>query len=84
MESPALIIPNFIIYILGVWSYLAIIVKRCQDLDRSGWYILINLIPIIGVVHFFIKTHFTKGTERFNGYGQNPIVEGRTKLFRKA
>ncbi|GAY72893.1 DUF805 domain-containing protein [Lentilactobacillus kosonis] len=36
---------------LGVWSLK---VRRLHDTDRSGWWILISIIPIIGTIWFFV------------------------------
>jgi len=55
--SLALIIPGF-----------CVSVRRLHDIDRSGWWLLINLIPIIGVlVYLFWLTR--PGTDGANRYG---------------
>lgn len=33
---------------------LALAVRRLHDTGRSGWYVLINLIPLVGIVIFII------------------------------
>src|SRR5690349_16706654 len=38
-------------------------VKRWHDRDKSGWWILINLVPCIGGIWAFIETGCLKGTE---------------------
>src|SRR5215831_12440983 len=43
-----------IFMLVAVWPGLAIGVKRCHDRDRSGWFLLISLIPIIGVIWLFV------------------------------
>lgn len=51
---------------------LAVGVRRLHDTDRSGWWILIVIIPIIGwlvLIFFFV----TPGTPGPNRYGQPPI-----------
>ncbi|GEK28391.1 DUF805 domain-containing protein [Furfurilactobacillus siliginis] len=38
-----------------VWiATLSLKVRRLHDTDRSGWWVLIDLIPIIGTIWFFI------------------------------
>lgn len=52
---------------------LAMQTKRWHDRDKSGWWILIGLIPIIGPLWAFIETGFLKGTESRNRFGDNPL-----------
>ena len=33
---------------------IAVVVRRLHDTDRSGWWILISLIPLIGVIVLFV------------------------------
>lgn len=46
---------------------LAIIVRRLHDSNRSGWLVLLCLIPLIGIIAFiaFGCTASTLGTNRF-------------------
>ena len=50
---------------------IAVSVRRLHDTNRSGWWIVISLIPIIGVLVLFVFTCFDSqpGTNRF---GANP------------
>ena len=50
---------------------IAVVVRRLHDSDRSGWWILISLIPLIGVIVLFVFTCLDSqpGTNRF---GANP------------
>ena len=50
---------------------IAVVVRRLHDTDRSGWWILISLIPIIGVLVLFVFMCLDSqpGTNRF---GVNP------------
>ena len=52
---------------------LAVLVRRLHDTDRSGWWILITLIPIIGVIVLlvFLLTPGTLGPNRFGGVPLN-------------
>ena len=45
--SLVLLIPCYIAYL---WFTLAIGVKRLHDIDKSGWYLLILLIPIVNFI----------------------------------
>jgi uncharacterized membrane protein YhaH (DUF805 family) len=50
---------------------IAVSVRRLHDTDRSGWWILLGLIPIIGhiILIVFYVENSTPGTNR---YGPNP------------
>jgi uncharacterized membrane protein YhaH (DUF805 family) len=52
----------------------AVTVRRLHDTDRSGWWILIGLIPVIGGIALlvFMVLDSTPGD---NQYGPNPKVE---------
>jgi len=60
--------------ILGLFLFLpslSVAVRRLHDTDRSGWMILICLIPLIGAIWFLFLMVFdsTPGNNRF---GPNP------------
>lgn len=50
---------------------LAAAVRRLHDTDRSGWFIFIALIPLIGSI-WLIVLLATKGTKGENKYGLDP------------
>lgn len=58
-------------YVAGVWFGLAQGVKRLHDLDKSGWMILLFLVPIVGTV-FALYLLFADGTVGPNRYGEDP------------
>jgi uncharacterized membrane protein YhaH (DUF805 family) len=50
---------------------LAVSVRRLHDTSRSGWWLLIALVPIIGGIVLFIFTLLDSKPGE-NQYGQNP------------
>lgn len=52
---------------------LAVAVRRLHDTGRSGWWILIGLIPIIGAI-ILILFDCQDSQENENKYGSNPKV----------
>ena len=61
-----------LIYALAVFlPGLAVTVRRLHDTDRSGWWVLIGLVPVIGsiVLLVFMAIDGTPGPNRF---GSNP------------
>ena len=55
------------------WLLLALQVKRWHDRDKSGWMVLVNLIPLIGFFWALVENGFLKGTEGDNRFGPNPV-----------
>lgn len=52
---------------------LAVSFRRLHDLDKSGWWFLIVLIPVIGVI--LLLVWFCKsGTAGANRFGDNPLA----------
>jgi uncharacterized membrane protein YhaH (DUF805 family) len=44
-------------------------IKRWHDRDKSGWWMLILLVPIIGAIWFLIELGFLAGTPGPNRFG---------------
>jgi uncharacterized membrane protein YhaH (DUF805 family) len=62
------------IYSLAVFlPSLAVSVRRLHDTGRSGWWILIGLIPLIGAIILLVFT-CQDSQEKENKYGPNPKV----------
>jgi uncharacterized membrane protein YhaH (DUF805 family) len=58
-----------------VWPALAVTIKRWHDRDKSGWWVLINLIPIIGDIWSLVENGFLKGTSGDNRFGPDPLAK---------
>jgi uncharacterized membrane protein YhaH (DUF805 family) len=50
---------------------LAVTVRRLHDIDKSGWWILISLVPVVGGLVLLVMTCFD-GTRGSNVYGPDP------------
>lgn len=50
---------------------IAVSVRRLHDTDRTGWWILIGLIPVIGAIVLLVFM-VLDGTPGQNKYGPNP------------
>lgn len=59
----ALIIPN-----------LAVLVRRLHDTDRSGWWALIGLVPLLGAIVLIVFACLDSGPP--NKYGDGPDGKG--------
>jgi len=60
LSSLALLLPN-----------LAVTVRRLHDIDRSGWWMFILLLPLIGAIVMFVFMCL-RGTPGPNRFGQDP------------
>ena len=64
----------------GIFALVALIpaiivyIKRFHDRDKSGWWVLIGLIPIIGSIWLLIELGFLKGTPGPNRFGP-PVTD---------
>ncbi len=64
-----------ILFVLAaIWPQLAVGAKRCHDRGRSGWFLLIALIPLIGSIWLLIELGFLRGTEGENRFGPDPLA----------
>lgn len=52
---------------------LAVSVRRLHDIDRSGWWLLLWLIPIIGWIVLLVF-YVTRGTHGPNRFGTDPLA----------
>ena len=72
-EAVPLLILFVLLYIPMIWIGVALSVKRWHDRDKSGWWVFIALIPIVGPIWAIVETLFLKGTEGPNRYGPDPL-----------
>jgi uncharacterized membrane protein YhaH (DUF805 family) len=61
----------FIFYLPALWFVLAQSIKRCQDIGKSGWWLLIPF--------YVLWLLFKEGDPEENQYGENP-KENKTKV----
>ncbi len=63
----------FIVFQVAIFiPIISLSVRRLHDIGRSGWYILIILIPIVGFITLLIF-YLSKSQKGSNVYGQEPI-----------
>jgi uncharacterized membrane protein YhaH (DUF805 family) len=67
---------GIVLHVFTLWPAIALHIKRWHDRDKSGWWILIGLIPIIGPIWSLIETGFLPGTNGHNQYGPDPLGFG--------
>lgn len=63
---------------VGIWSFVAgigsimIAIRRLHDLNKSGWFLLISLIPLVNMI-FVLYILLVPGTVGDNQYGEDPL-----------
>ena len=55
--------------VLLIWPCAAVAAKRWHDLDRSGWWVLINLVPLVGLLWSLIENGLRRGSAGANRFG---------------
>ncbi len=72
-ESLLIVVPT------GIWSFVAGIggimlsIRRLHDLDRSGYFLLLALIPLVNVI-LALYIWLMPGTVGYNKYGADPLT----------
>jgi uncharacterized membrane protein YhaH (DUF805 family) len=60
--------------LLALYPSIAVAVKRCHDRDRSGWFLLVGIIPLVNL-WVLVELGFLRGTVGPNRYGPDPLTE---------
>jgi len=66
--------------LLFLWPALAIQAKRWHDVDKSAWWILINLVPAVGGLIALVFNGLVAGTPATNRFGPAPSGQARTRV----
>jgi uncharacterized membrane protein YhaH (DUF805 family) len=73
--------PGLLYLLAVVLPSLAVSVRRLHDTGRSGWWLLISIIPLIGTI-VLIVLFATDGERQPNTYGPDPkAVAGEAAAF---
>ncbi|MEN9543943.1 MAG: hypothetical protein RLZZ598_776 [Pseudomonadota bacterium] len=62
---------QYLVNVLLLWPSLAVSVKRWHDRDKSAWWLLIMLVPIIGALWALVECGFLRGTVGPNRFGED-------------
>jgi uncharacterized membrane protein YhaH (DUF805 family) len=69
-------------WLIMVWISLALHIKRWHDRDKSGVWVLIGFVPLIGFFWSLIECGFLDGTPGPNKYGPSPKgLHGPAQVF---
>ena len=64
-------------FLLLIIPSLTVSIRRFHDINKSGWFVLLNFIPFVGWI-IVLAMLAGKGTEGKNRFGEYPL-----KLKRK-
>ena len=79
-SSTGLVAQN-IFWLFSLIPWWALSVRRLHDIDRSGWWILLWLVPMFGWVVMLVFLCLD-GTLGRNRYGYDPKGRGTADIFR--
>jgi len=65
---------TLILYPPLLWIIAVLCVRRLHDRGRSGAFLLVVLIPIVGALWLLIELAFRAGTPDENPYGRDPLA----------
>jgi uncharacterized membrane protein YhaH (DUF805 family) len=57
-----------------LWPGIAMLIKRSHDRDRSGWFVLLFLVPLLNLWPL-IELYFLRGTIGSNRFGPDPVPQ---------
>ena len=61
--------------LLLIWPCTAVSVKRWHDRDKSGWWVLVYLIPLIGLLWTLLANGLVRGSAGPNRFGADRTDE---------
>ena len=68
---------GIVVFVLVALAFLlpslSVLVRRLHDVDRSGWWYWIVLIPIVGAI-LILVWFCTEGTQGDNRFGPDPLA----------
>jgi uncharacterized membrane protein YhaH (DUF805 family) len=83
LGSTVAIILSLVVLVVALFCMVASItagIRRLHDVDKSGWLMLIGLIPLVGLIllYFFV----IRGTVGPNRFGPDPLGgDGAAQVF---
>lgn len=63
---------SLVLGLFFLWPSLSVQAKRWHDRNKSAWWLLINIVPIVGPIWALIENGCLPGTSGENRYGKDP------------
>ena len=61
------------VFAILMWVCVAVEVKRWHDRDKSGLWVLIAVVPLVGPIWAMVENGFMDGSTTANRYGLPPL-----------
>ncbi|QKD00634.1 DUF805 domain-containing protein [Mesorhizobium loti] len=65
---------GIVLALASIYFAIALYAKRWHDRNKSGWWTLIGLVPIIGGIWLLVELGILQGTSGANQYGPDPLA----------
>jgi uncharacterized membrane protein YhaH (DUF805 family) len=62
---------NIVVSVVLLWPGLALAIKRLHDMNKSGWFGLLFILPLVNLICLFLLLS-AKGTDGPNRFGPKP------------
>ncbi len=57
-----------------IYPAIVVSIRRCHDRGRTGWFLLLSLIPFIGFIWYIVDLMVLPGETGPNQYGEDPLA----------
>ena len=72
-ESVLVTVPTGICSLVASIGGIMLSIRRLHDLNKSGWFLLLSLVPLINIIFAFYMW-LAPGTNGRNNYGEDPLA----------
>ncbi|MCB1437452.1 MAG: DUF805 domain-containing protein [Rhodobiaceae bacterium] len=55
------------------YGAFAVLIKRCHDRGKSGWWSVLAVVPFVGLVWVIVDMGILEGAKGANQYGADPL-----------
>lgn len=69
-----LLVGVVVVTFVTLWVSIATDVRRFHDRDKSGWWVFIVFVPVVGAVWLLVECGFLEGTRGPNRFGPDPLA----------
>jgi uncharacterized membrane protein YhaH (DUF805 family) len=84
-DAPAALLVTALLYLVATVPTGVLTIKRLHDRSRSGWFMLVGGIPLLGTLWLLVDLTLLPGTPGPNRFGPDPLAaDGRASSARAA
>ena len=56
-------------------AQIAVMIKRCHDRGKSGWWVLLALVPLVGAIWMIVDLGIIEGVPEANRWGPPAVAQ---------